>query len=306
MARCLITGHKGYIGSRLYESLKKDGHEVMGIDIKDGDDILEKLKPFADGTFHPHWTRFKPEYIFHLAAIPRVAYSVENPIEVIENNLLSSLYVLEFARSVGTKRVIYSSSSSVVGNGQGPENPYGASKYMPESICGVWSRLYGIDTVCLRYFNVYSPEQKADGPYATAVANWMQYIREGKRPFITGNGKQRRDMAHREDVVSANIFCMNSETNFEGNWFDVGTGDNISLNEVKEIVLQYFPDVQFDYVDDRPGDVASTRADTTLLASLGWSSKNDINTGISECFSLLREEQNLPHIEEAVSKGETK
>ena len=157
MARCLVTGYKGYIGSSLYKTLKEQGHEVMGIDLIDGDNILEKLKPYADGTCHRHWANFKPEYIFHLAAIPRVAYSIENPIEVIENNVLSSLYVLEFARVVGAKRVIYSSSSSVVGNGLGPENPYGASKYMPESMCGVWSRLYGIDAVCLRYFNVYSP-----------------------------------------------------------------------------------------------------------------------------------------------------
>ena len=173
MAKCLVTGHKGYIGSRLYDALKKEGHEVMGIDLKDNNDILKKLKPNSDGTFHRHWANFKPEFIFHLAAIPRVAYSVENPIEVIENNVLSSLYILEFARYVGAKRVIYSSSSSVVGDGLGPENPYGASKYMPESMCGVWSRLYGVDTVSLRYFNVYSPEQTADGPYATAIANWM-------------------------------------------------------------------------------------------------------------------------------------
>ena len=185
MARCLVTGHRGYIGSEVYNQLKETGHEVMGIDLVDGNNILDCLKQDSDGKFHPHWFNFKPEYIFHLAAIPRVAYSVEQPVHVIENNVLSSLYVLEFARACGTKRVIYSSSSSVVGDGLGPENPYGASKYMPESMCGVWSRLYGLDTVCLRYFNVYSPDQKADGPYATAVANWMQFIRDGKNPFIT-------------------------------------------------------------------------------------------------------------------------
>ena len=290
MAKCLVTGHKGYIGSRLYDALKKEGHEVMGIDLKDGHDILETLKPYANGTFHRQWANFKPEFIFHLAAIPRVAYSVENPIEVIENNVLSSLYILEFARYVGAKRVIYSSSSSVVGDGLGPENPYGASKYMPESMCGVWSRLYGVDTVSLRYFNVYSPEQTADGPYATAIANWMQFIRDGKNPFITGDGEQRRDMSHREDVVSANMFCMSDKINFEGKWFDVGTGSNISLNEVKEIVLQHFPKVHFDYIDERLGDVMITKANMSPLKELGWKAQNNISDGISECFSLLREE----------------
>ena len=260
MARCLVTGHKGYIGSILYKRLQERGHEVMGIDIKEGHDILDTLKPHTDGKFHRHWVNFRPEYIFRLAAIPRVVYSIDNPVEVIENNVLSSLYILEFARFVGAKRVIYSSSSSVVGNGDGPENPYGASKLMPETLCGTWSKIYGVDTVCLRYFNVYSPCQKADGPYATAVANFMESIRQGKNPFITGNGKQRRDMAHVEDVVSANIHAMLHSDRFDGEWFDIGTGDNISLNEIKDIALEFLPDVRFDYILERPRDVLVTKA----------------------------------------------
>ena len=89
MSRCLVTGHKGYIGSNLVKQLEKEGHEVMGIDLQDGHDILKTLKPSTNGEFHPHWEKFKPEYIFHLAAIPRVGYSVEHPVEVVTNNLLS-------------------------------------------------------------------------------------------------------------------------------------------------------------------------------------------------------------------------
>ena len=290
MARCLVTGHKGYIGSSVYEQLKNMGHEVMGIDLKEGKDILRELKPDSDGKFHPHWARFRPEYIFHLAAMPRVSYSVEHPVEVIENNLLSSLYILEFARAVGAKRVIYSSSSAVVGDGEGPENPYGASKLMPESLCSVWSKLYGLDTVCLRYFNVYSPDQKADGPYATAVANWMHFIRTGDEPFITGDGEQRRDMAHKEDVVAANIFCMESAKDFNGAWFDVGTNDNITLNEMKALVHEHFPDIEFRYTESRAGEVMCTRADISPLVSLGWTPKHQIKKGILECFLLLKQE----------------
>lgn len=291
MARCLVTGHKGYIGSEVYRKLEEAGHEVMGIDLLDNDhDILKDLKPDSDGKFHPHYANFKPEYIFHLAAIPRVAYSVEYPVEVIENNVLSTLYVLEFARHVGAKRVIYSSSSSVVGDGRGAENPYGASKYMPESMCGVWSRLYNIDTVCLRYFNVYSDDQKADGPYATAVANWMQFIRDSKEPFITGDGEQRRDMAHKLDVVAANIFCMEYEGKFQGQPFDVGTGENISLNQMKDMVNEVFPEVKFEYRPPREGDVMCTQADIAPLKSLGWTPKYDISQGISGCFEKLKGE----------------
>ena len=106
--------------------------------------------------------------------------------------------------------------------------------------CKLYSDLYGLDTVSLRYFNVYSEDQSAEGPYATAVANWMEHIRRDKSPFITGDGKQRRDMAYLHDVISANIFAMENKENFHGKHYDVGTGQNISLNEIKNIVLDYF------------------------------------------------------------------
>ncbi len=292
MSRCLVTGHRGYIGSNLFKQLQKDGHEVVGIDLQDGHDILDVLKPGTDGEFHPHWTRFKPEYIFHLAAIPRVGYSIEHPVEVINNNLLSSLYILEFARKVGAKRVIYSSSSSVEGNGEGPTNPYGASKLMPESLCRVYAELYKIDAVCLRYFNVYSLDQKADGPYATAVANFMEHIRRGKEPFITGTGEQRRDMAHVSDVVAANIFCMEYGGKLLGKHLDVGTGNNISLNEIKNIVHKYFPKVSFKYIEERKGDVFLTKANIDHIMELGWSPKTKIIDGIEECFRELRGNNN--------------
>ena len=291
MTKCLVTGHCGYIGSKVFAALKDMGHDVIGIDLKEGDDILNELRPSKDGFSDSRWADFKPECIFHLAAIPRVVYSIEKPVEVIENNLLSSLYVLQFAKHVGAKRVVYSSSSSVRGNGNGPENPYAASKYMPESMCRIWSSLYGVDTVSLRYFNVYSPCQKASGPYATAIANFMEYIRRGKGPFITGDGEQTRDMAHLDDVVSANLFCMDYKGPFNGSIFDVGTGNNISLNNVKKIVLKYFPETTFNYVEPRPSDVMHSKANIAPLLELGWKPENTIVIGIEKCFRNLK--QNL-------------
>jgi len=292
MARCLVTGHKGYIGSRLYKELKNLGHEVMGIDYAEDpkSDILRVLKEDDDGGFHPHYYNFKPEYIFHLACIPRVVYSGEEPVKTMENNVLATTYVLNFARKVGAKRVIYSGSSSVVGNGNGPESPYGLQKLISEMECKLYSNFYDLDTVSLRYFNVYSPCQRADGPYATAVANWMQYIRNSKNPYITGDGEQSRDMAHLLDVVSANIFAMNHKENFNGRNYDIGAGDNISLNGIKEIALSYFPNVQFDYVEERKGDVKTTKADISSLRKLGWSPKIPIVSGIKQCFGDLLNE----------------
>jgi len=278
----LVTGHKGYIGNHLFWKLNSLGHSVMGIDLKIGEDIL-------DGFQEKHF-RFNPDVIFHLAAIPRVVYSIENPVEVMHNNVHSTSLVLEFAKKVGAK-VVYSSSSSVVGNGEGPESPYALSKYVGELETLLYSKLYGVDTVALRYFNVYSVDQIADGPYATCVANWRRYIKEGTTPYITGDGNQRRDMAHVSDVVSANIFCMENIKKVSGNVYDVGTGNNISLNEMKELVLKSLPDLKFDYIEDRPGDVRLTKANVRPLMDLGWAPEVDITRGMAECFTGILNEQ---------------
>lgn len=297
MSRCLVTGHKGYIGSKLYSKLREMGHEVVGIDLKEGPpkDILDCLsnEPNSDPYIchlRDVFSDFKPEYIFHLACIPRVVYSVEEPVETMRNNVLATTYVLDFARRVGAKRVIYSGSSSVVGNGDGPTSPYGLQKLISEMECKLYSDLYKVDTVSLRYFNVYSPCQTVDGPYATAIANWMHSIRGGNNPFITGDGSQRRDMANLEDIVSANVFAMEYSGLFGGEHFDIGTGENISLNEIKEIVLKHHPQVKFDYVESRVGEVLSTKANTKPLEDLGWKHKVSISEGIEECFRRLKDE----------------
>jgi UDP-glucose 4-epimerase len=291
MARCLVTGHMGYIGSRLFRRLVEEGHEVQGIDLNTfiPHNIITELEEPADGLFHPHYYNFQPEYIFHMACWPRVGYSVENPVKTTKNNILAGTILLNFARKVGSvKRVIYSSSSSVVGNGNGPESPYALQKYTTELETSMYARLYGLDTVSLRYFNVYSHDQTINGPYATAISNWMHSIREGIQPYITGDGEQRRDMVNVSDVVDANIFCMNQESDFGGNVYDVGTGDNISLNEIKDIVNKHFPDIVFDYIPERNGDVMLTCANVKPLSDLGWVANIDIRKGIDDCFRRIK------------------
>jgi len=287
--RCLVTGHKGYIGSRLYQKLQEDGHEVMGIDLNTDipHDVVKVLDEGADGKFHPHYYNFQPEYIFHLACWPRVGYSIEKPVDTMKNNVLAGSVLLNFARKVGSvKRVIYSSSSSVVGNGAGPTNPYALQKLTTEMEMGIYSRIYGLDTVSLRYFNVYSEDQKATGPYATVVAHWMHSIRNNISPFITGDGSQRRDMVYLDDAVSANIFAMEYKDNFKGAIFDVGTGSNISLMELKEIVEAHHKDLNFVYKSDRLGEVKITRAFTEPLRMLGWDASICIEDGMKRCFSF--------------------
>mgnify|MGYP003111101343 CR=1 FL=1 len=288
MSRILVTGHKGYIGSRIFKKLEEQGHEVMGIDVRDGHDINSDLHHGLDKkSFHPRYYNFKPEYIFHMACIPRVLYSIENPVETTKNNILATTNVLNFAKAVGAQRVIFSSSSSVAGDGDGPVSPYALQKLYSEMECKLWSKIYGIDTVSLRYFNVYSEDQTADTTYATAIANWMEYIRSDNTPFLNGDGKNRRDMVHVKDVVSANIFAMEYDGLFMGSVYDVGTGNNISLNEVIEIIHKYFPNVGFEKRPPRKGDVLLTRANTKPLKNLGWSAKISIEEGINNCFNTL-------------------
>jgi len=290
MSRCLVTGYKGYIGNKLYNKLKQLGHDVVGIDLQDGHDINSDLNHGLDKkSFHPKYYNFKPEYIFHLAYIPRVAYSVENPVETTKNNILCTTNVLNFAKSFEAKRVIFSSSSSVVGDGDGPVSPYALQKLYDEMQCRLWSKIYGLDTVSLRYFNVYSEDQQAKTAYATAIANWMHHIKENKTPFINGNGNNRRDMLHVDDAVSSNIFAMNYDGLFAGKSFDVGTGDNISLNEVIQIIHTHFPEVEFEKRPPRKGDVLLTRAKTSDLKKLGWKTTIDINSGINSCFKQLKQ-----------------
>ena len=295
MARCLVTGHAGYIGSKLFEKLKELGHEVYGIDLRDGGDInsVNGLAEAEGGVIHPHWEEIMPEYIFHMAAIPRIMYCIEEPVMTMQNNVVAGSTVLNYANKIGAKRVIYSSSSSVVGNGDGPTNPYALQKYTTELETKIYAEIYNIDTVSLRYFNVYSECQQADHPYVTVLANWMEYIRRRKDPFITGDGEQRRDMVHVNDVVLANIFAMDYEDQFNGKVFDIGTGENISLNEVKDIVLEYFPDTEFAYKEARPSEVAETRANPAKFKTLGWGAQTSIVDGVRRCFSDLKVEMDL-------------
>ena len=204
----------------------------------------------------------------------------------MKNNVLAGSLTLNYARKVNAKRVIYAGSSSVIGNGSGPASPYALQKLITENECKIYSQLFNLDTVTLRYFNVYS-ETKSDGnPYATAIAKWRHCVSSGINPYITGDGEQRRDMSHLEDIVSANIFAMEHAQEFSGEYFDVGTGENISLNEIKEIILKHHPHTQFDYVSPREGDVMYTKANMSKLSKLGWTPSISIKEGVNRCFKI--------------------
>jgi UDP-glucose 4-epimerase len=271
--KILITGHKGYIGSKLFERLKNLGHHVDGIDLKEGEDILHSL---------PGECAY--DFIFHMAALPRVEYSVINPSYTLMHNVLGTSKLLEWAAKGGAKRVIFSSSSAIYGDGSGPNSPYGLHKWMSEQECSLMTKLYDMDTVCLRYFNVYSKDQPFGGAYSTVISAWINMIKEGKPLRIDGDGEQTRDFIHVDDIVDANIFCMNYERSFGGSHYDVGTGQFISLNEIREIVQKYHS-VEWKFSPSRQGDVRHTCANTLPLATLGWKAKISIRDGINNSFT---------------------
>ena len=270
--KILVTGHKGYIGGHIYSELQLLGHSVTGIDLKDGEDILHCL---PDENF---------DFVFHLAACPRVGYSVEKPSYTLKQNVLVTSTLLEWAKDHGVKRVIFSSSSAVNGNGDGvPTSPYGLHKLMNEMECRLYSELYGLDTVCLRYFNAYSEDQEFGGSYSTAICAWMEMIKRGMPLRIDGDGEQTRDLVHVKDIVSANIFCMKQAGRFDGKWFNVGSGESVSMNYIREMINKHH-DVEWDWAPARQGDVRHTLADISELKSLGWSPKIGIEEGLKRCF----------------------
>lgn len=276
--RVLVTGHKGYIGSKVYAKCLSLGWDVKGCDIKENDNDINNLP------YRQEYLDFKPDIIFHLAANPRVQQSVEMPCQVAYTNVLGTSHVLEYAREVKAKRVVLSSSSAIYGNGNGPVSPYGLHKLQNELECELYSRIFGVDTVCLRYFNVYSEDQKPSDVYPTVISAWMERLRKGSSLVVYGDGSHRRDYIHVEDVVDCNVFAAKYDGSFNGAHYDVGTGVNYDLNYIKSFILHKYPSIYFQHLEARPTDALSTLADTKNLNNLGWSAKIDFSKALELCF----------------------
>ncbi len=266
--KILITGHKGYIGSKLYKKLNDGTRIVHGLDLKSGSNIIHNL---PDSRY---------DYVFHLAAFPSVQQSVETPSETFKNNAYATSVLLEWAKIHNVKRVIFSSSAAAAD----VTSPYGLHKRISEQECRLYSQLYGLDTVCLRYHNVYSEDQIYGGSYSTAISAWMQMIREGRELHIDGDGEQTRDFVHVDDVVSANIFCMNQDKPFAGAIHDVASGVSCSLNSVRKVIDRNH-NVTWIENPERKGDIKHSHSDISGLLSLGCKPSVAIEDGLQRCFS---------------------
>jgi nucleoside-diphosphate-sugar epimerase len=252
MAKSLVTGGAGFIGSNLVDALIERGDEVVIIDnLSTGNrqnlnlsasfqelDIrkLEDIKPHFQGV----------DYVFHFAAFPRVQPSIEDPSTSHDINLNGTLNVLIAARDAKVKKVVYSASSSAYGNQEkmpltedmpaGPMSPYGLQKYVGELYCRLFSEIYDLPTVSLRYFNVYGRRQLTEGAYCLVMGIFVRQRLENRAMTITGDGEQRRDYPSVIDVVRANIMAAESEKVGQGEVLNVGCGHNFSVNELAAMI----------------------------------------------------------------------
>jgi len=256
----LVTGGAGFIGSNLIDRLIKDGHDVVSIDDyssgKRSNELDGCLYISADIQDIEFWGRRLekmdkiPDVIFHLAAKARVQPSIENPIEFHNTNVNGTLNLLNACVKYGVKRFVFSSSSSVYGNVEttptpeehilNPLSPYALQKLIGEQYCKLYSELYGLETVCLRYFNVYGKRQLLEGAYCLVMGVFAQQLLEGKPMTINGDGEQRRDFTYVGDVVDANIKAgFNVKIPIfkcSGDIFNIGNGDNRSVNQIADLM----------------------------------------------------------------------
>lgn len=228
--------------------------------------------------------------IFHLAAMPRVEFSVQYPCESNDLNVSRTLLLLDAIRGGNTK-FVFSSSSAIYGeidqlpttefSPSNPQSPYGLQKRMIEDYLTLFGRLYQQKSVCLRYFNVYGPGQDGKSPYSTAVAAWCSALKEGRPLRSDGDGYQTRDLVFVKDVARMNRIAAESQHDFRGHAFNVGSGNSLSNNEVLDLLRLKFPNLEVNNAPARPGDVRDTLADVKIAKQvLGWEPEVQFEDGL--------------------------
>lgn len=292
----VVTGGAGFIGSHIVDALIAHGDEVRvvdnfstgkyqrlnpsaivhEVDIRD----VEKLQPIFQGV----------SGVFHTAAQPRMQFSIKEPRLTNDVNITGTLNVLLAARDAGVRRVVYSASSSAygprhpmpLGEDMAPEPviPYAIQKRVGEQYCEMVSRFYGLETVSLRYFNVYGPRQttESDGPYATVIGIFLEQRRNNKPMTVIPDGTQRRDFTHVSDVARANLLAMQSDKVGKGEIINIGSGRNYSVLEVAEIIGG-----PSEFIAPRQGEAHETLADNRRAKELlSWEPTISFEDGISE------------------------
>ncbi|MBD3282651.1 MAG: NAD-dependent epimerase/dehydratase family protein [Candidatus Portnoybacteria bacterium] len=296
--KIIVTGGAGFIGSHLTDALINKGFDVTVIDnlsLGKKQNINPKAKFYKKDI--KNLKQIEPlfkniDYVFHLAAQPRIQPSIINPIESHKDNVDGTLNVLTAARNNKVKKLIYSASSSVYGDQDKlpltenmdpkPKNPYALFKLIGEKYCKLFSDLYKLPTVCLRYFNVYGPRQISEGAYATVIGIFLKQKKQNKPLTIVGDGKQTRDFTHVKDIVRANLLAMKKSKARNGEIINIGTGKNYTINQIAKLI-----EGKTKYIEQRPGESRDTLASIKKAKEiLSWEPKISIEQGIEELKKL--------------------
>ncbi|MDH5387421.1 MAG: NAD-dependent epimerase/dehydratase family protein [Gammaproteobacteria bacterium] len=297
--KALVTGGAGFIGSHIVDRLLNDGHEVIVLDdfstghrsnladnnllsIIEGDiSNYETVKQCMTGV----------DWVFHKAAVASVPKTVNDPVGSSLINYQGTLHLLEAARENKVKRFVFASSAALYGDEPTlPKvetmcpvtlSPYAVDKLASESACGMYTKLYGLETVCLRYFNVYGPRQDPSSPYSGVISIFTDKLKNREIPMIYGDGEQTRDFVYVSDVVEANIKAV-TEKNCAGQFFNIATGNRITLNNLLRTLCDIYK-IEFNarYEGARKGDIKQSYASIDkATALLHWNPSVVLKNGL--------------------------
>jgi UDP-glucose 4-epimerase len=308
MIKHLVTGGLGFIGSHIVEGLVRQGRRVRVLDnlssgrldniaaVRDSVELVDgdvsdpaAVGPALEGV----------EVVFHEAALASVPRSLEAPLDTHAACATGTLVVLDQARRRGVKRVVYAASSSAYGNPpqEGPKletdlpqplSPYGAAKLAGEHYCRAFYESFGLETVCLRYFNVFGPRQDPNGPYAAVIPRFITAMLAGQAPTIYGDGLQSRDFTFVTNVVDANLLAATSPQ-AAGQVFNVGAGDSTSLLDLVRLLNEQLGTrIEPRHEPGRAGDVRVSCADISRLRSLGYECRVNLKEGVARTIESFR------------------
>lgn len=300
--RILITGGAGFIGSHTADAALADGHTVRVLDnLSSGDRAnLRREVEFIEGDITDAGVVCSAvegcNAVIHLAALVSVPQSLHEPTETYHVNTTGVVTVLEAARRSAVRRFVLASTCAVYGDLPGrkqessptqPLAPYAASKLMAEQWVQLYARAYALETVVLRYFNVYGPRQRADSPYSGVLARWCAAVKSGAQCTIYGDGSQTRDFVSVHDVARANLLAATHPGLAWGDLYHVATGRSVSLNEVLDALDAVNPQpVVRHYASARAGDILHSSGSSDKLQRLGWQAKVSLRDGLTELLSV--------------------
>ena len=300
MSNILITGGAGFVGTNLIKRLLRENHEVVSIDNyssgfkenhQEGCNYIEYdisnrqiNEIYVDHSAYPSWRNIEFDLIFHMAALARIQPSIKDPITTINNNFNSTLNILDWAREKNTP-VVFAGSSSKHHGLWG--SPYAWSKFGGEQLCELYNKVYNLPTAICRFYNVYGKHQIENGTYATVIGIFEKQFREGKALTVVGNGKQRRDFTHIDDIVDGIIKCGQNINEVSGEVFELGRGQNHSILEITDM----FGKTGIKHIAARPGEYDVTLADYSKASKLlNWKPTINLRDYINEVTSKFKNE----------------